>query len=143
MTPSAQGYFQSMTKGYVRMLAMLLTVLLAGAGAGAVNTQPVAKEQQANPVAASTDSTLLPFPDNLVVDGVPPVPQSLAEKVALYSNVRYAELQDWHPQKKEILIRTRFADTAQIHAVKFPDGARTQLTFSKEPAQGALFEPCS
>ena len=38
--------------------------------------------------------------------------------------------------RREMLIGTRFADTAQIHIVKMPGGARTQLTFSGERSGG-------
>jgi len=37
----------------------------------------------------------------------------------------------------KMLIGTRFAETSQIHLVKFPGGARTQLTFFKDRAGGA------
>jgi Tol biopolymer transport system component len=38
-----------------------------------------------------------------------------------------------------MLIATRFADTVQVHRVRFPGGARTQLTFFPEPVRGASF----
>jgi len=40
-----------------------------------------------------------------------------------------------------MLISTRFADTFQIHLLKMPAGARSQLTFSQEPARGAQYNP--
>ena len=46
---------------------------------------------------------------------------------------RPAGFADWHPTQREMLITTRFADTAQVHHVKMPGGARTQLTFFNEP----------
>src|SRR4051794_14625618 len=67
--------------------------------------------------------------DNLVVEGIPPVPASVAERVALYTEFRSAALRDWHPKRREMLIGTRFGDTVQLHAVRMPQGARTQLTF--------------
>ncbi len=42
-----------------------------------------------------------------------------------------------------MLIGTRFADVAQVHRVKFPGGARTQLTFYPERTGGARFRPLS
>src|SRR4051794_13140386 len=50
-------------------------------------------------------------------------------------------MQSWNPTRHEILITTRFADTNQIHAVKMPGGARTQLTFSNERSGGGRFQP--
>src|SRR5438067_233999 len=67
-------------------------------------------------------------PDNLVVEGVPPIPQELGEEAARYLEFRAAGFQDWHPTNREMLITTRFADSMQLHTVKMPGGARQQLT---------------
>jgi Tol biopolymer transport system component len=80
--------------------------------------------------------------DNLVEEGIPPIPSDLAESVARYANGRDAELLDWHPTRQEMLIATFFADIPQIHLVKFPGGARTQLTFfADNPARGVSYHP--
>jgi dipeptidyl aminopeptidase/acylaminoacyl peptidase len=79
--------------------------------------------------------------DNLVVEGVPSVPASLVEDVRRYTEFRAAALSSWHPVKREMLISTRFGDTAQVHQVKFPGGARTQLTFYPERVGGASYKP--
>jgi len=79
--------------------------------------------------------------ENLAVEGVPPVPLSVVEGAQRYSNFRAADLASWNPVRREMLITTRFADSYQIHYVKMPGGARTQLTFSLEPSTGAQFNP--
>ena len=79
--------------------------------------------------------------DNLVVEGIPPIPASLAADVDRYGNFRGAGISSWHPTRREMLIGTRFADTAQVHLVKFPGGARTQLTFFRDAARGGSFQP--
>jgi len=79
--------------------------------------------------------------ESLVAEGVPPIPASLAESVERYTNFRGAALQSWDPVKREMLITTRFADTNQVHLVKMPDGARTQLTFYPDRISGAGFSP--
>ena len=79
--------------------------------------------------------------ENLVADGIPPIPASLAEEVGRYTESRSAQLADWHPTRRELLISTRLGNTPQIHHVKMPGGARTQLTFFSEPIRGASFEP--
>ncbi|MGH9900918.1 MAG: TolB family protein, partial [Pyrinomonadaceae bacterium] len=79
--------------------------------------------------------------DNLVVEGVPAIPASLAEEVNRYTEFRAAGLASWHPTRREMLINTRFGDTTQAHHVKFPGGARTQLTFFPETVGGASFQP--
>jgi dipeptidyl aminopeptidase/acylaminoacyl peptidase len=75
------------------------------------------------------------------VEGVPPIPQSLAEQADRYTNFRSAIFASWHPTKREMLISTRFADTFQIHQVKMPAGARTQLTFYVDDVRSALYPP--
>lgn len=79
--------------------------------------------------------------ENLVADGIPGIPASLAESVDRYSNFRGASLTSWHPVQREILISTRFADVPQIHQVKMPGGARSQLTFYADPVNSAQYEP--
>ncbi|MEN6425607.1 MAG: S9 family peptidase [Phycisphaerales bacterium] len=81
--------------------------------------------------------------ENLVTRGLPPIPASLADEVRPYTESRSASLADWHPTERSILISTRFANTAQIHCVKQPGGARTQLTFFDEPIGDASYEPGS
>ena len=87
---------------------------------------------------AADEPTIAPN-ENLAVDGIPPIPASIAASVARYNNVRFATLADWHPTKREILISTRFADSPQIHLVKAPGGDRAQLTFYPEPVRGAKY----
>ena len=70
--------------------------------------------------------------ENLVVEGVPKIAASLAETVDRYTNFRAANLQSWDPVARWMLITTRFADTAQVHLVKMPGGARTQLTLLRQ-----------
>jgi protease II len=79
--------------------------------------------------------------DNLVIDGVPPIPADLVEQIGRYTESRAATFQDWHPAKSEMLILTRFGDTAQVHRVAMPGGARTQLTFFPDRVNGAALEP--
>src|ERR1700736_4493793 len=53
-------------------------------------------------------------PESLVVDGIPAIPVALTETAARYGNYRTAVLRDWNPEKRQMLISTRFADTAQL-----------------------------
>ena len=79
--------------------------------------------------------------ENLIVDGVPPIPASLAETAGRYGSYRAASLADWHPTRREMLISTRFGDTPQLHLVKTPEGARQQLTFFPDAVTTARFHP--
>ena len=91
-------------------------------------------------VAAQDSRTVAP-PEPIVAEGVPPVPATLAEAAGRYSETRSAFPTDWHPQRRELLIGTRFGNTYQAHLVKMPGGARQQLTFSADPVYGGRFQP--
>lgn len=93
-------------------------------------------------VFAQQTGTLTPA-DNLVVDGIPPIPLSIVEQVGRYTEFRSAGFLSWHPAKLEMLVSTRFAETPQIHWVKFPGGARTQMTFFPDRVGNASFNPKS
>jgi len=91
-------------------------------------------------IAFSQSDVIAPG-ENLVVEGVPKIPTSLVETVDRYSNFRGATFDGWDPVRREMLITTRFADTNQIHLVKLPGGARTQLTFYPDRVTGAQYSP--
>jgi dipeptidyl aminopeptidase/acylaminoacyl peptidase len=86
------------------------------------------------------DAVIAPS-DNLVVDGVPKIPASVAETAGRYASYRSANLADWHPTKREMLISTRFGDTPQLHLVDTPGGARQQLTFLVDSVNTGKFHP--
>src|SRR5438045_9659337 len=68
------------------------------------------------PVRAQ-DSVIAPA-DNLIVDGVPKMPTSLADRTGRCGSYRSASLADWHPTKRELLIASGLASTSTLHAVK-------------------------
>ncbi len=90
---------------------------------------------------ALTQSATIAPNENLVVDGIPDIPASVAETVARYTDFRVASLASWHPTRRDMLIRTRFGDTYQVHLVKTPGGARTQITFFPEQVANASYQP--
>jgi dipeptidyl aminopeptidase/acylaminoacyl peptidase len=67
---------------------------------------------------------------------VPLVPEAIFRQLAQYQNVRGAGFADWAPDGRGILIRTRFADSIQLHRVYDPGGRREQITFFDEPVRG-------
>jgi dipeptidyl aminopeptidase/acylaminoacyl peptidase len=91
------------------------------------------------PVRAQ-ESVIAPA-ENLIVDGVPKIPASLAETAGRYASYRSANLADWHPTRREMLIATRFAETPQLHLLKAPGGARQQLTFFADSVGSGRFHP--
>src|SRR5262249_938323 len=58
-----------------------------------------------------------------------------------YLEYRAANFVDWHPTKAEMLISTRFGDTAQLHVVSEPGGARRQITFYSDAVTGGSYHP--
>jgi dipeptidyl aminopeptidase/acylaminoacyl peptidase len=83
----------------------------------------------------------IPVADNLVTDGIPALPLAYVSDVKNYTESRAASFAAWHPQRKEMMISTRFANSNQLHYVKMPGGDRKQITFFDEPIGGASFEP--
>jgi Tol biopolymer transport system component len=92
-------------------------------------------------IEGRAQEAVIPPPENLVVDGVPKIPASLAETAGDYGSYRFAVVSDWHPTRREMLIRTRFAETPQVHLVKTPGGERQQLTFYPDAIANAEFHP--
>jgi dipeptidyl aminopeptidase/acylaminoacyl peptidase len=86
------------------------------------------------------EATIAP-PESLVVEGVPPIPASLAETAGRYGAYRNAGVVDWHPSKRSILINTRFAETPQLHLVSTPNGERRQLTFFPDAVRVGRYHP--
>jgi dipeptidyl aminopeptidase/acylaminoacyl peptidase len=105
-----------------RLLCPLITVLLCAA------------------FVTAQDAELRPG-DNLIAENVPNIPLSLVESVDRYTEGRWAALTSWHPTRREMLIITRFGETVQAHQVKFPGGARTQLTFFPDRVRGISYQP--
>ncbi len=95
----------------------------------------------AQPAARSGESAVLAPGDNLIVDGIPPVPLAIVDQAERSTNFRTASAFSWHPKQREMLIGTRFADTVQVHRLTMPGGARTQLTFFPDRISGASYHP--
>ena len=100
---------------------------------------PLALACVAAPVLAQ--SAVVAPGDNLVVQGIPPIPAAIAHAVGRYTDFRSASFSDWHPARREMLISTRFGEVPQIHHVRFPGGARTQLTFFPDRVSTAFYRP--
>ena len=115
-----------------RLLAPALAVLLgACANAPAPSTTASAPEAVFAPNA------------NLVVQGLPPIPQSLVNRVQRYTEFRGHSFVDWHPTRREMLVAHRKAgdNTAQLYSLAAPLAEPQQLTFEAEPVSRATYEP--
>ena len=78
---------------------------------------------------------------NLVIEGIPEIPQMVKDRMFQYQNTRSAGVRGWAADGSGIYIGTRFGETSQIHFVKKPGGARNQITFFNEPVGGASVSP--
>ena len=78
---------------------------------------------------------------NLVMEDVPAIPAAIVDSLNRYQNVRSAGFRGWTEDGAGIYVTTRFGDLNQIHRVDMPGGARTQLTFFKEPVYGVSRRP--
>lgn len=87
-------------------------------------------------------AVLAPNP-NLVTQGIPPIPASLAEQVARYTDFRGHGFADWHPTRREMVVTHRQAggNTTQLFRLAGPMAAREQLTDSPDPVTSASYEP--
>lgn len=77
----------------------------------------------------------------LVLEDIPEIPERIEARMLQYQNTRFASLQGWAEDGSGMFIRTRFAETSQVHFVAQPMGARSQLTFYAEPVRAAAVRP--
>ena len=78
---------------------------------------------------------------NLVLEGIPEIPERLWERLDPYLHIRSASLQDWLPSGEGLLIKTRFGETSQVHRLDRPGSARRQVTFFREPVTHVWVSP--
>ncbi len=78
---------------------------------------------------------------NLVMEDIPPIPDTVVKDLNRYQNVRSASFLSWNAAGSSIFVSTRFGDVSQVHRVDHPGGARHQITFFKEPIGGLSRQP--
>src|SRR5262249_344732 len=71
----------------------------------------------------------IPVPAGVKVEAIPPGPQTVAYDLAQYAQYRSAQMQAWHPSKRQIVITTIFGATPQLHLVDGPGRGRRQITW--------------
>jgi Tol biopolymer transport system component len=106
------------------MMQTLLTVLLLCAA-----------------LVVQADVATIQLGDNLIVEGIPPIPVEIAEKVAAYTDFRPSGMLSWHPKKREILIRKRHGNTSQVHRVAAPGASAEPLTDFPDAVSSATYAP--
>lgn len=81
--------------------------------------------------------------DNLVVENIPAIEQSLAARVAPYTEFRAKSFVGWHPKDRAMLVAMRATNSVQLHLLREPGGKLEQLTDFREPVSQGSFEPVS
>jgi len=116
----------------MRRLTLAATMLAWGILLNACSTTP----------PAATTDVIAPNA-NLVAQGIPPIPASIAADVAKYTDFRGHSFVDWHPLKREMLVshRQAGASTTQLFRVSAPMAEPEQLTDTADPVRVASYEP--
>ncbi|MCE2988648.1 MAG: prolyl oligopeptidase family serine peptidase [Burkholderiales bacterium] len=92
---------------------------------------------------AATTAALVTPPAALVLDGVPPVPKSVADQVAAYTDFRPTGFASWHPTKLEMVISRRHKNTPQIYRLSAPGATAELMTDYAEPVRAGSYAPLS
>jgi dipeptidyl aminopeptidase/acylaminoacyl peptidase len=102
--------------------SLALPLVFAGAGSG-------------------QETEMVSVPESITARNVPQIPRERVEALLPYENIRTADFAGWHPTERRMLIRTRFAESMQLHELAMPMGARLQLTFYADPVSGGRYRP--
>lgn len=80
-------------------------------------------------------------PPALTLDGVPPIPAEIAQKLKPYGEFRPHALMSWHPVKREMLVRRRLQATNQVHVLTEPLTTPQPLTDFPNAVGSAGYQP--
>jgi dipeptidyl aminopeptidase/acylaminoacyl peptidase len=78
---------------------------------------------------AAAQEKMIASPASLTAEGIPPIPQSIADGLAKYAQFRQAQMIAWHPTRRQILITTAMGSAPQLYSVDGPGRDRHQLTW--------------
>ncbi len=96
-------------------------------------------------VACTSPAPVAPLApnQNLLVQGIPSIPQSLVERVAKYTEFRGHGFVDWHPKQAAMLVthRRTSGSTVQLAQLSAPLAAPEWLTDFPDPVYAASYEP--
>jgi dipeptidyl aminopeptidase/acylaminoacyl peptidase len=104
---------------------------------------PLVMGSAGSALAQSAAPALVTPPAALVLDGVPPVPKSVADQVVAYTDFRPTSFASWHPTKMEMVIVRRHKNTPQIYRLSAPGATAELMTDYAEPVRAGSFAPRS
>ncbi len=93
------------------------------------------------PARGQAPGPMIPVPETIRAEGVPPIPAEVGRALSRYQEIRSATFEDWASDGSGMYVLTRFADVPQVHIVATAGGARTQLTFLKERVRSVVARP--
>lgn len=79
-------------------------------------------------VGLAAQDAAIPVPGNVKTEGLPPIPASIATRLAPYGQFRRAQLLSWHATRRELLVTTQTGKAMQVHVVAAPGAAPAQVT---------------
>jgi dipeptidyl aminopeptidase/acylaminoacyl peptidase len=79
--------------------------------------------------AAQGQEKMITPPAGVTTEGIPPIPQSIADGLARYTQFRQAQLVAWNTAKRQIVVTTALGSTTQLYSVDGPGRDRHQLTW--------------
>ena len=71
---------------------------------------------------------IIPVPPNVKAEGLPPIPASIATRLAPYGQFGRAQLLSWHATRRAMLVTTAADKVMQVHAVAGPGATPQPLT---------------
>jgi dipeptidyl aminopeptidase/acylaminoacyl peptidase len=122
-----------MNKLAALLLALVLTAC-TGLSQGPASSQAATSTPADEPIAPNA---------NLVAQGLPPIPASVARQVEKYTDFRGHQFVEWHPLRREMLVshRKAGANTVQLFRIAAPLAEPEQLTDFDEPVRSGSWEP--
>ncbi|MBS1912157.1 MAG: S9 family peptidase [Bacteroidetes bacterium] len=90
----------------------------------------------------STQSFIRP-PENLIVEGIPPIPESLAEITRGYTEFRQSIFMAWHPSERAMLVRRNTDTSPQLFLVRAPGALPQQCTAFEDMPDTVCYPPHS
>jgi len=77
----------------------------------------------------------------LLMEDIPEIPDELPPILNRYQEIHTARFAGWSKDSRNIFIKTQPGNVTQLHRVSEPGGARSQITFGKEPVGEVVAQP--
>lgn len=78
---------------------------------------------------------------NLIAQGIPEIPNEIAETSKKYTEVLAVGLAGWHPTENKLLVRKRVDNLSQLHLLNIPLGKLIQITSFSSGFGSTSFNP--